>query len=79
MADAALSYDGQIGGPSLRQGLQYLLDHPDVVAEYRKKAAVHAQQHYSWDAITDAYEALFYDVLAGRRVASFETAVSSST
>lgn len=79
VADAALSYDGQIGGSSLRQVLQYLLDHPDVVAKYRKKAAIHAQQHYSWDTITDAYEALFYDVLAGRRVASFETAASSST
>lgn len=78
VGDAALSYDGQIGADSLREVLQYLLDHPEVVVTYRKKAAAHAQQHYSWDAITDAYETLFYDVLAGRRVASFETAVSTS-
>lgn len=79
VGDAALSYDGQMGATSLHQVLQHLLDHPQEVAGYRIRAAAHARQKYSWDTVTDAYEALFYDVLAGKKVASSETAVSTSS
>jgi len=50
----------------LANKLQYLLDHPDVVAVARSKAVERIKQHYTWDKITDAYESLFYR-LAGHR------------
>ncbi len=75
---AGLSYDGSGGGESLRSVLKSVLDNPEMTASYRDKAAERAHLYYTWGAITDAYEALFYDVLAGRSVASFETAVSTS-
>ena len=78
IGDAALSYDGRRGADSLAEVLRHLLANPELVAQYRRKAAARARTLYSWDAVTDAYEALFYDVLAGKRVASFETSLSSS-
>lgn len=77
IGDAGLVYDGSRGGEGLRPVLQRLLDDPALVEVYRKKAAARAAAKFSWDAVTDAYEALFYDVLAGHRVACFETAVSA--
>ncbi|NOX64110.1 MAG: glycosyltransferase family 1 protein [Chloroflexi bacterium] len=72
IGDAGLSYDGQRGSEALRALLQELLQNPDRVAAYRAAAKARAEKYYTWDAVTDAYETLFYDVLAGRRVASFE-------
>ncbi len=77
IGDAGLFYDGKIGAESLRSVLQQLLTDPMLVEDYRIKAAARASRIFSWEAVTDAYEALFYDVLEGRRVASFETAVST--
>ena len=78
IGDAGLTYDGAGGGEALRPVLRRLLDDPDLVASYRRRAAERAQRKFSWEAVTDAYEALFYDVLAGKKVASFETFVSTS-
>ena len=47
----------------LTEKIQYLNDHPDIVKEYRKKAANHVRQNYSWDKITDDYELLFESLL----------------
>ena len=77
IGDAGLTYDGSRGGEALRVVLQKLLDDPALVESYRQKAALRAARKFSWEAVTDAYEALFYDVLAGRRVAMFETVVST--
>lgn len=78
IAEAGLSYDGAAGGDGLRPVLARLIKDPHLAATYRISAAQRAARFYTWDAVTDAYEALFYDVLAGRKVASFETAVSTS-
>jgi len=56
---AGLSYDGQAGGRALREVLQTLLDHPEVVRQYRQKALERAASHFDWERVTDAYEALF--------------------
>jgi len=77
IGDAGLSYDGKAGAESLRSILQQLLADPALVEDYRVKAAARASRIFSWEAVTDAYEALFYDVLEGNRVALFETAVST--
>jgi glycosyltransferase involved in cell wall biosynthesis len=78
ISDAGLSYDGQIGGDSLRSVLKGILENPAMTESYRSKAADRASRYYTWEAITDSYETLFFDVLAGRKVASDETAVSTS-
>lgn len=62
IADAGLSYDGRAGADSLRSVLRALLQRPDEIAAYRRRAQQRAQTHYSWEAVTDAYERLFYQV-----------------
>ncbi len=63
IGDAGFAYDGRQGGDSLRQILQHLLSAPEVVTEFRERARQRAQACYSWEAVTDAYEHLFYRVL----------------
>ncbi|RLC82160.1 MAG: glycosyl transferase family 1 [Chloroflexi bacterium] len=60
IGDAGFSYDGKIGADSLRQVLQHLLSEPELVTEYSQRARRRAQTHYTWEAVTDAYERLFY-------------------
>ncbi len=62
---AGLWYDGQAGAASLAPVLRTLLDAPPLVDLYRRAAAERAATVYSWEAVTDAYEALFEQVLRG--------------
>jgi glycosyltransferase involved in cell wall biosynthesis len=39
---------------------------PDRVAECRARAVAHARAHYSWDRVTDQYEALLANLTGGR-------------
>ncbi|HPC16324.1 MAG TPA: glycosyltransferase [Candidatus Hydrogenedentes bacterium] len=41
---------------SLRARLQELLDHPEAVAEYRRKAVERIKEEYLWEVVTDKYE-----------------------
>jgi len=47
---------------SLRRQLQHLLDHPKQTAHYRQIVRERVHRHYSWDAVTQDYENLFYRV-----------------
>jgi glycosyltransferase involved in cell wall biosynthesis len=67
---AGLSYDGSHAAESLRPLLQQLIHHPEIVQEQRALAAAHARKHYSWDAITTQYLALFNKVLSASRSGS---------
>jgi glycosyltransferase involved in cell wall biosynthesis len=60
--DAGFAYDGVVGADSLRQVLARLLSEPELVREYRQRAQYRARTHYSWEAVTDDYERLFYRV-----------------
>jgi glycosyltransferase involved in cell wall biosynthesis len=60
--DAGFAYDGQGGAASLRRVLARLLSDPELVEEYRRRAQQRARAHYSWEAVTDDYERLFYRV-----------------
>jgi glycosyltransferase involved in cell wall biosynthesis len=62
IGDAGFAYDGRVGTDSLRQVLQRLLSEPEPVGEYRQRACQRAQTHYTWEAVTDAYERLFYQL-----------------
>lgn len=66
LGDAGLSYDGTVGGESLAQILRELVASPEKVAAFRQAAAERVAAHYSWERVTDAYEALFHGLLKGR-------------
>lgn len=65
VGDAGFSYKGSVGADDLRRVLAQLLADQDLVQAYAEKAQQRAQTVYSWDTVTDAYEALFHRVLDG--------------
>jgi len=56
---AGFVYDGASGAAALAPLLQQLVDTPSLVAAYRQKAAARATAYYSWEKVTDEYEAMF--------------------
>jgi glycosyltransferase involved in cell wall biosynthesis len=64
IGEAGLSYSGARGGPALAEVLEGLLAQPALVAEYRCRSQAHARARYSWEQVTDQYEAL---LLSSRR------------
>jgi glycosyltransferase involved in cell wall biosynthesis len=64
--DAGIYFSGQGGVEHLAHQLEWLLDSPEVVEEYRLRARERARG-YSWDAVTNEYEALLEAVLGAQR------------
>jgi glycosyltransferase involved in cell wall biosynthesis len=62
MGGAGRSYAGHVGGDALAPVLQDLVDHPDLVAALGRAAGQRAREQYTWRAVTDAYERLFYEL-----------------
>jgi len=62
IGDAGFAYIGSEGAENLAVVLQRLLDDPEVVAEYSERASERAQREFTWDAVTDRYEALCYQL-----------------
>ncbi len=62
---AGLFYEGQRGAASLKEVLAELLQNPELVEEYRRKARKRAETNFSWEAVTDSYEQLFKALLKG--------------
>ncbi len=75
--EAGLAYDGRVGADSLREVLVKLLGDPETVGRVRQKGQQHVRLNYSWDAVTDEYERLFYRTL--RRPMPQRLAQSSDT
>ncbi len=65
VGDAGIYFSGRGGVDDLVRQLQRLLDAPELVAEYRMLALARAQE-YSWEAVTDQYEALLTALCAAR-------------
>lgn len=65
VGDAGLTFDGAHGVASLTQQLERVFDEPELVEEYRGRARERAKR-YSWEAVTDEYEALLEAVHAAR-------------
>ena len=63
IGDAGLAYEGRVGAASLRPILEELLSDPDKVERLRQMARDRARSRYTWEAVTDAYERMFYQVL----------------
>lgn len=57
---------------TLTAALERLLADPALVADLGRRAAARAAERYSWDAITDAYERLFQDLIRPRPAAATE-------
>ncbi len=50
----------------LRDKMQYLVDHPEVVKDYQAKAVARIAAAYTWNRIADQYETLFAKMNGGR-------------
>lgn len=62
IGDAGFSYDGKVGADSLREVLQQLISDPSLIEKYGRLARQRAQSHYTWEAVTDDYERLMYQI-----------------
>jgi glycosyltransferase involved in cell wall biosynthesis len=60
IGDDGFSYSGNIGAESLNKVLEMLISDQKTINEYRARAKSRAQTYYTWEAVTDAYERLFY-------------------
>jgi glycosyltransferase involved in cell wall biosynthesis len=67
IGDAGFSYHGEMGAAGLRAVLERLLKDPALVTEQGRRGLDRVRAHYSWDAVTDAYERLFQDLLEAHR------------
>ncbi|RIK34229.1 MAG: glycosyl transferase family 1 [Chloroflexi bacterium] len=63
IGDAGLTYDGSRGAEALAETLQELIDQPERTEAYRLRAKERVRQFFTWDAVTDEYEALFKRML----------------
>lgn len=59
IGEAGLSYRGAEGAASLRPVLSRLIADPAMADDYRRRAQRRASEHFTWDAVTESYEALF--------------------
>lgn len=59
IGDAGLSYSGSAGAEHLAHVLQELIDTPSRAEEFRCRAQERVRRYFTWDAVTDEYEALF--------------------
>ena len=64
--DAILFYRGDAGADDLARQLRAVLASPDLVAEYGRRARRRVFERYSWERVTDDYEALFRELLVPR-------------
>ena len=61
---AGLSYKGSSGAEALREQLQWTLDNPEQVEDYRLQAQRRIRSEYSWEVITERYTRLFERITA---------------
>lgn len=71
-----MSYEGARGAESLAEVLAGIIEGPDEAERYRHLAAEHAAKVYSWEAVTDQYEKMCYE-LTGKPVPQRLNAVES--
>lgn len=61
IGDAGIAY-AKNDVRDLSQKLQYLIDNPDVVREYRQRALRRIESHYNWDKIARDTEELYHGI-----------------
>jgi glycosyltransferase involved in cell wall biosynthesis len=65
VGEAGVFFSGREGVCDLAAQLERLLDHPQQVEQYRRRALERARL-YSWEAVTDHYERMLTEVCAAR-------------
>ena len=65
VGDAGLYFSGERGVPDLAEQLGRLMDDPELVESYRRRALERAAS-FSWDVVADEYERLLSRVVSGR-------------
>lgn len=65
LADAGIFFTAR-PAEDLAGKLQYLVDHPEAVEQYRRMVVQRARACYSWDAVTRSYERLFLALVQNR-------------
>lgn len=81
IAGCGLWYDGSRGAAALRPVLADILADPERAERYRQRAAAHAADAYAWDAVTDQYEKMCYelcDIAVPARLAEVESKVHTN-
>ena len=63
--DCAVTFESRNTDDLARQ-LQWLIDNPDAVDAAAERCKRHAEEHYSWNRIVEATEAVYLDLLAGK-------------
>jgi glycosyltransferase involved in cell wall biosynthesis len=60
--DAGISFDATRDIEALSEVITHLSQNSETVEQYRHKAIARVQKAYSWEAVTDRYEALFQNL-----------------
>lgn len=63
IGDAGFSYAGKQGAAALLPVLTKLVNDPVTIHAYQSKAKQRAETAYSWETVTDQYEAMFREML----------------
>jgi glycosyltransferase involved in cell wall biosynthesis len=61
LSDAGIFFENNI--EALTNQMQWAQDHNHELAAYKEKAVERIRSHYSWDKVTDDYEALFEEMV----------------
>lgn len=59
IGDAGFSYDGSKKDLDLEVKLEWLINNPEIVKEYKLKAVEQVRKNYSWDKVANLYEGLY--------------------
>ena len=63
VGEAGVKFEDAREMESLAEKLNYLIQHPDVIEEYRGKAVTRVKEAFGWEKITDEYEELFRNLV----------------
>jgi glycosyltransferase involved in cell wall biosynthesis len=66
VAEAGVTFRNK-DAADLREKMQHLVDHPELVREYGEKARERVRTEYDWEHVTDEYERIFQQMTEGRR------------
>ena len=68
IGSAGLSFSKEPG--SLKDVLNSLLTHPEIIPRLRRLSTQRVEEHYTWDKVVNDYEKLFYKLVVKRRNAA---------
>jgi glycosyltransferase involved in cell wall biosynthesis len=64
IGDAGIGYRGQDQDRDLQRQLEFLLNSPEIVSDYRLRAEARARANYSWEDVVRKHSALYEQVVS---------------